>query len=211
MNKMSCWTLGMMIILSKYQTKLWRQGQVWYKNGRFNECENYQRRLIAEITQQECKKTMKRLNINTLELSEIKKPMLQDDGFNWTENFDGIQEKDGNELLYNMKMICDTGGAQTRSLREVYHFIGVQMKYLSAYNNEDKNSSLYFINILDGDACHRHRDKFIYILNIPEYVGIKNRVFVGDMHEFKGWFQDRFSNRCRIWCMPVQMRFFFWR
>ena len=55
---------------SKFQTKIWRQNQIWYKDGKQNECEKYQRKLIENITNKECVKTSKRIHINTKKLYE---------------------------------------------------------------------------------------------------------------------------------------------
>ena len=48
---------------SSYQTKLWRQKQKWYRGGKHNECELYQRDLIEKITKLPCNKSDKRFNI----------------------------------------------------------------------------------------------------------------------------------------------------
>ena len=37
---------------SNYQTKSWRKSQKWYKNGKYNECEKYQIKLIEKISNQ---------------------------------------------------------------------------------------------------------------------------------------------------------------
>ena len=76
-------------------------------------------------------------------------------------------------------MIYDRGGSQTRSLREVYHFITTQLNYLK--------QNILFINILDGDESYRNMDKFKYLLSKPDYLTIKN-IFVGDMKTFYDWF-----------------------
>ena len=45
---------------SELQTKDWRKTQNWWKGGKSNECEIYQRNQIQQITNQICKKTNKR-------------------------------------------------------------------------------------------------------------------------------------------------------
>lgn len=181
---------SLMIIQSKYQTKDWRKSQSWYKGGKSNECEIYQRDLIKQITEKDCPKTNMRINLRTLELVEKSSPLQRSDGFDWTEDFDGRQLLNNTELYYNLKMICDSGGAQTRSLREVYHFVEAQMKYL--LKNPDR--SIYFINILDGDTSYSQREKFIYLLNLPEYASVIDRVFVDDMFIFQYWYKSTLSN-----------------
>ena len=47
------------------------------------------------------------------------------------KDYDYIRyDVNGKTLLVNYKMIVGKGGNQTRSLREVYHFIEQQLKYL---------------------------------------------------------------------------------
>jgi hypothetical protein len=178
-----------MIVQSKNQTKTWRLAQTWYKTGTSNECEIYQRSLIEGITKKQCPKTNMRLNLRTLDLVENSRPLKKSDGFDWSEDFDGGQQNDGSILYYNLKMICDSGGAQTRSLREVYHFVEAQLKYL--LRNPD--ISIYFINILDGDTCYGQKEKFQYLTNLPEYESIRHRVFVDDMFMYQYWYQSNFS------------------
>lgn len=112
--------------------------------------------------------------------------MKEDDGFEWSENFDGKQVHNGNTFFYNLKMVCDCGGAQTRTLREVYHFIKAQLKYIHKFNVQDT----YFINILDGNESHRTKHKFAYLLSNEHYSTIKKQVFVGDMYDFQQWFKN---------------------
>ena len=107
--------------------------------------------------------------------------MKQSDGYEYTENFDGLLIKNRNNYYFNLKFICDKGGAQTRSLKEVYHFIRCQMEYLIKFNT----NNTYFINILDGDESYRNSDKFLYLLNEEEYKEVKKYVFIGSLYEFQ--------------------------
>jgi hypothetical protein len=90
-----------------------------------NECEKYQIDKIEKITGKKIKKTNKRCNKdkNTFDYN----PNTKEDGFEWTENMDGECEYSGIKYYYNFKWICDKGGSQTRSLREVYEFIKAQL------------------------------------------------------------------------------------
>jgi hypothetical protein len=125
-----------------------------------------------------------------MEFKEHTNPLTREDGFDWTENFDGYQQlPSGVELYYNLKMICDKGGAQTRSLREVYHFIEAQMAFLRLYPNHP----IYFINILDGDTSFFQKDKFNYLMNLPENAPSQNKIIVQDMLAFRDWFVSNFS------------------
>jgi hypothetical protein len=182
----------MLIISSESQTKDWRKSQPWWKGGKSNECEIYQRNQIQQITNQQCVKSSKRLNSRTMEFKEHTNPLTQEDGFDWTENFDGYQllPSSGVELYYNLKMICDKGGAQTRSLREVYHFIEAQIDFLRLHPNRP----IYFINILDGDTSFFQKDKFNYLMNLPENAPAKNKIIIEDMHRFRDWFVSNFTS-----------------
>lgn len=164
--------------------------QDWYKNGKSNECEKYQRNIVENITNAICKKTNTRINIHTYELKDITCPLKTDDGFDWTENFDGFQQIRGNNIYYNLKMVCDAGGAQTRTLREVHHFIKAQLE--NTLQNVIQDT--YFVNILDGDESFRHSGKFQKLKNNEKYHSIKSYVFVGDTHEFKKWWSNLPTN-----------------
>ena len=170
-----------LIIESKLQTKIWRQKQQWYKNGKSNECEIYQRQLIEEITNLKCNKTNQRINMVNLEITNKSNPLHDNDGFEWSEDFDGLIVEKNINYLFNLKFICGQGGSQTRSLREVYHFIKSQLDLLL----KNKNNNTYFINILDGDICFKNMDKFNYLLDKKEYINVKKYLFISDMYNFK--------------------------
>jgi hypothetical protein len=74
-------------------------------------------------------------------------------------------------------MIVGTGGAQTRSMREVYHFIKCQEAYLKS--SGDKHTK--FLNILDGDSVGAKMDVMRKACSKKRAVNI----FVGDTHEIK--------------------------
>ena len=64
-----------------------------------------------------------------------------------------MENKD-KDFYFNLKIICNSGGAQTRYMRNVYHFMNNQLDHLSKY--EYLNKKIYFINILDGNECYKH-------------------------------------------------------
>ena len=164
------------IIPSNLQTKEWRQKCEWYYNGKSNECEKYQIDLIEKIIKQKLHKTHDRINMETNEIIENKHPMKKENGYEWTENFDGKITINKNIFYFNLKFVCDSGGSQTRTLREVYHFIKHQMKYLIK-----NQSNVYFINILDGDTSYNNMDKFKYL-----YKNNDNKyIFIGSLYEFQ--------------------------
>lgn len=188
---------------SYYQTKKWRKNRKWYKNGKSNECEIYQRKMIEKITDSKCPKTKYRLHIENNELIEKSNPLASEDGFDYTEDFDGLQERSNTQYFYNLKFVCDRGGAQTRTLREVYHFIKAQLEYLLKHyqtNDKDtkdtkskskkdvKSKDICFINILDGDESYKNSDKFKFLIKKSKYVSVIDKIFIGDMKEFQEWF-----------------------
>ena len=171
---------------SKDQTKQWRLLQKWYKGGRKNECELYQREMIERITGQSCPKTNERINTEKNDIIVETQPMKRDDAFDWTEDFDGKQSERPYPIFYNLKMVVGSGGAQTRSLREVAHFIRAQLEY----NSSHIDNLAYFVNILDGDQSFKLYDKYKTILNKEKYKYVKNFVYIGDTHGFIDWFNQ---------------------
>lgn len=115
-------------------------------------------------------------------------PLKKDDGYDWTEDFDGFINTNNKKYYLNLKMVCDNGGAQTRTLREVNHFIRCQMNNLMTNNSEN----IYFINILDGDTSHKSMRYFNNTLN--EFETYKKYVFVGDMYDFDIWWNSQYSS-----------------
>ena len=171
---------------SEIQTKEWRQQQPWYKGGKHNECELYQFPLIEEITQSKLVKTNYRLHANDYSMKENNRPMNQCDGLGWSENFDAYLNYYNKDFYFNLKLICDNGGAQTRSIRETYHFMNYQMEHIKNYK-ADFPKEKYFINILDGNACNRSMKNFYYLMNKPENKFQKPYIFVGDMKQFQDY------------------------
>lgn len=150
--------------------------------------EKYQRSIVEKITNIKCLKTNVRLNTRRLKIEKNLKPNTKENGFDYTENFDGFNKLNNKKLYYNFRCVVGKGGSQTRSLKDTYFFIEKQIKYL--INTNDKH--IVFINILDGDESYRKLDKFIYLLNLfniynhPIY---KNNIYVGDLYSFKDWFE----------------------
>jgi len=175
------------IVSSYYQTKKWRNAQKWYKNGKSNECELFQRDLFENITSKKCAKSKFRINISTYVLRENTCPMKYDDGLEWSEDFDGFFSHNEKDMFVNFKFVCGKGGAQTRTLRELYHFVCVQMKYLSTGAS---SKPTYFLNILDGDECFSNMEKFNYLLNKSIHQNVKKNIFVGDMHTFQKYWSN---------------------
>lgn len=169
------------ITRSKEQTKEWRKMQNWYTTGKHNECEKYQKKMIEKITEKQLQLTKSRINMENNSIEECIYPMKHENGYEFTENFDGVQTKDDKTFYYNLKFVCDSGGAQTRTLRETYLFIKYQINFL--LSNSQKN--IYFVNILDGDACYKALKYFDYLLTKNK--SLEKYIFYGDTYKFKEW------------------------
>jgi hypothetical protein len=145
--------------------------------------EEFQRKKIVEGTGVECAKTNMRINLRTNTLKDIAQPNTKNDGFDYSEDFDGLQIVNNRKIYINLKCIVGKGGSQTRSLREVYRFIEGQLKVL-------QKEDVYFANILDGDESHNSMQNFEYILALPEFESVKNRVYIGDLSGYFDWFKN---------------------
>jgi len=151
--------------------------------------ENYQRAQIEIGTGCPCIKTSTRINKRTKEMRhDIAQPMKRDDGFDWTEDFDGKQVFDEKEVFINLKSVVGTGGSQTRTLRdECYPFIEAQLQYLCASTNKTQ----HFANIFDGDEAAAKMRMYNYLLGLPEYSAVRSQVYVGDLCGYFSWIQSR--------------------
>ena len=146
--------------------------------------EHWQRNKIVEGTGLQCpSNTHMRFNTRTGQLEKKTRPNNDENGFDYTEDFDGFQPIYQQLIYYNLKCIVGAGGAQTRSLREVYHFVEAQAKFL--LHNDD----YIFVNILDGDQCFKHMDKFEYLLSQTEYQTVREKIYVGDLYSYFDWFR----------------------
>ena len=174
----------MSLVSSKFQTKLWRQSQKWWKGGKHNECEKHQIEQTEYITNGKLHKSKKRFNRKTLEFKDYSNPLTFSDGFEWTEDLDGVMDLN-KKLYFNFKFVCDKGGIQNRTLRELYIFIETQYEYLSKTNVEN----ICFVNILDGDTCFVYKKHFQYLKNQYD----NDDIFIGDTYEFSKWFKKHFT------------------
>jgi hypothetical protein len=129
-----------------------------------------------------------------LKLEKIVKPLTHKNGFCYKEDFDGIWNYNNKTFYLNLKFICGEGGSQTRSLREVYHFILTQYNYLL----KNKENNIYFVNIIDGDLGYKYiYDNFkkgrasIYDIKYNVlYKNIIDKIYIGDMHNFFLWYYN---------------------
>lgn len=186
------------LVCSSLQTKEWRKKNISKSVGqKDSSCEKYQRMIVSKITRQKCLQVKgSRLNQRTLEFRHkynncmSKSGTIIPDGFDWTEDFDGFQIMNGMSVYYNFKFVCGKGGSQTRTLREVYHFIETQLRYLvKSSSGVEKDTQILFINILDGDQSHYKREHFTHLLLSPEYASVSNKCFVGDSNQFHRYFK----------------------
>lgn len=177
-----------MVVPSRRQTKLWRNTQDWYKNGKKNECEYFQVQCLEQILGQSLTRpTHQRLHIRTKQMEHKKTPLQDQDGFEWTEDFDASLVHDETIYYFNLKFVCDHGGTQTRTLREVYHFVYTQLEHLVKWHTP----GLFFINILDGDFSSHCMPKFHYLLQKEEFATARDKVFIGDMSQFDQFWQEK--------------------
>ena len=149
--------------------------------------EIFQRKKIIEGTGIDCPKTNTRINLRTNTLKDIPHPNKNNDGFDYSEDFDGVQTVGTNKVYINLKCIVGKGGVQTRSLREVYWFVEGQLNTIKTVEN------VYFANILDGDEAQSTISKFEYILSLPQFNSVKNRVYIGDLKGYFDWFKKTFN------------------
>lgn len=174
---------------SKYQTKQWVHEHI-SETQKNTAREKYQREQVEQITKKKCPKSnCIRINTDTFEMRRNTRPMTNNgetipDGFDWTEDFDGEQNINDKKCFYNFKFVTETGGSQTRTLRECDHFIKTQLDYLKHNNNND----IYFVNIFDGDCSYKFQVCFNYLLNKPQYNDVTKYVFVGNMKNFQDWY-----------------------
>ena len=152
--------------------------------------EKYQRSTIENITGLSCNKTNTRINTKTNTIVNIKNPLIKENGFDYTENFDGIQHINNYNIYINLKCVVGTGGSQTRTLKDSYHFVESQASYLHKNNSKD----ILFANILDGDEAHKRIKNFNYLLNNHKYKKIKNNIYVGDLKGYFSWLNLKFCN-----------------
>jgi hypothetical protein len=150
--------------------------------------EKFQREQIENGTCKSCPKTNIRINWRKNELEDTAHPMTQDDGFDYTEDFDGKQTFDQTTVYINLKSVVGVGGSQTRTLRdECYAFINSQLNYLVKSGGTD----VLFANIFDGDEAARRMPKFAYLLELPEFISVKKYVYVGDLKGYFAWVGSR--------------------
>ena len=159
--------------------------------GETSKPEKYQRKAVEDGTGIKCPKTNIRINFQTNTLEKIAHPLLYENGFDYTEDFDGIQDTSYGIILINFKCVCRTtkgggGGSQTRTLRECYHFVKAQLKFLLKHDEKR-----FFANILDGDEADKRMKLYGRLLNSPKYSHVAHKVYVGNLGGYFDWF-----NKC---------------
>lgn len=166
-----------------------------------NRPEKYQREMIALGTGLSCPPTQVRLNWRKNTMVNYPQPMRinnkKQDGFDYTETFDGKQRFHSNTVWINLKSVVGTGGSQIRTLRECYHFIHCQLNYLRTIKANHLTQSTetcfdhcFFANVFDGDEASKKRKEFVYLLEDPIFVEVKNHVYVGDLRNYFAWIKE---------------------
>lgn len=190
----------MNITESGNQTSTWRREQEWFQGGKKNECEKYQKTVIKDITDNDIENTRERLHIDDLYIGI--KNSAKTDCFVWSENFDGKQVYNNHKndyrndcFYYNLKMICENGGFQKRTLKDIYYFIRTQLFFLKKESlRYEKDHNIYMINILDGKYCDDYKQCFEELINRKEFRSIKKYFFFGDMYNFRFWYNKYLKN-----------------
>jgi hypothetical protein len=142
--------------------------------------ENYQRYHIVNGTGAGCTRTNMRIDLRDGTLVNMTR-LPKKEKFEYTENFDGIQLLNGKTIYINMKFVSGEGGAQTRTIQNVYSFVKGQLASLL------KGNDVYFANVLDGDKADKSMVCFEYLLSQKEFSSITNRVYVGDLKSYIDW------------------------
>jgi hypothetical protein len=157
------------------------------RGGQSSLHEKYAREQIIKGTGLECPKTNVRINWRKNELVECPYPMRNENGFDYTEDFDGLQTFPSVKVWVNLKSVVGAGGSQTRTLRdECYRFVNAQLDYLVKSNATDT----YFANIFDGDEAAEAMDKFRYLLGLEEYSKVCNHIYCGDLKGYFAWIRS---------------------
>ena len=188
------------IISSEFHNKAWRHKNI-SSNQRDGKCEKQQRQWTEDITKKPCSKSNGlRINTETAKLEEKRNCLASNgnaipNGFEYTEDFDGIQTQGKDLWLYNFKFVgSGGGGAQTRTLGLVYHFVRAQLALLLKKNMSPNYRNVYFLNILDGDVSFKRMTHYKYLLNQEQYRDVKQYCFVGDTLEFRKWYKGHFGD-----------------
>jgi len=147
--------------------------------GAFSTFPERWQRCVLEDTVGQCvpKSNNLRLHMVNWTMQNLPYILNQPDAFLWSEDFDGMFTKNGYTYLVNFKMVNARGGAQTRTMRELYHFIGTQLNYVQT----NPNSQYRFLNILDGDVIVALMSHYHALVNqFPP--NVQKSVYVGDSY-----------------------------
>lgn len=142
--------------------------------------ENYQRFHIVNGTGAECSRTNMRIDLRDGTLVNLPR-LPKKEKFEYTENFDGMQLLNGKTIYINMKFVSGEGGAQNRTIQNVYSFVKGQLAVLL------QGTDVYFGNVLDGDKADKSMECFEYLLSRKEFSSVKDRVYVGDLKSYIDW------------------------
>lgn len=154
--------------------------------------EKFQRQKVIDGTGVPCSKTSIRINLRLNTLVDIRHPNIKDDGFDYSEDFDGVQIIGDRKIYINFKCVVGNGGSQTRTMREVYWFIQGQFNAVISLNN------VYFANILDGDEAHKCMSKFKHLTSLDTFQTHKNKIYIGDLKDYFEWFNQIFSDKSNV-------------
>lgn len=143
--------------------------------------EKYQRRQVERLVGAPCTKPAARIHAGRGRLVLGPVSLQGADGFEYTEDFDGVQRLGAGPVYINFKCVCGQGGSQSRTLGLVYQFVKAQLEALRA------DPGVRFANVLDGDAAAKRYHQFAYLLERPQHATVKNRLFVGSLRDYVKW------------------------
>ena len=158
------------------------------ENGKSIRFEIWQRDMIEIYTRTSCHKS-NNIRIHEEDYTLCNPSNLGSKRLRYTENFDGIQEFGENTVYINLKMICESGGAQARSIKDVYGFVKSQMEFIDTIHN---TGNIYFANILDGEYASSFYNEFELLITKDGLTdSYAQRIYVGDLKGYIEWLKER--------------------
>lgn len=64
-----------------------------------------------------------------LRIIDCRYPLKSANGYEYTENFDGLIQTENNRYYFNLKFVCDNGGSQTRTYEKHIILFGINWRF----------------------------------------------------------------------------------
>lgn len=87
--------------------------------------------IIKKIYNIDIKSTNERIDCEQYLIHLVKNIFKSKNAFIYTEDFDGKYEFNSNIYYFNLKFVCDKGGSQTRTMREVIILLIIKFNILN--------------------------------------------------------------------------------